>query len=249
MVKEMPLKVLIVEDNKAHADALDKIIRDLNRDLQVYFAYDLEEAFQVVLEQHINLFLVDIILKNDKPGDVSGLNFVREIRNITKYKFVPVIFITSLEDPRLYSYSQLHCFKYIEKPFDEVQVRKAVLEALEFPVMEDEERYIYFRKDGVVYSKCIKEIVHIENSKRRIVVQCVNDRLEIAYKTCEEILKELDSEMFIQCSRYDIVNKKYIDYIDYANRFVKMKYIKNPVEIGIVMKKAFKKRMEDERIY
>lgn len=241
----MLLKVLIVEDNKAHMDALCKILKDLNRDLQVYCANDLTEAFHLALEQHINLFLVDIILKTDKPGDVSGLNFVREIRNISKYKFTPVIFITSLEDPKLYSYSQLHCFGYIEKPFSVEQVKTTVLDALEFPAKEDDERYVYFRKDGIVYSKCIKEIVHIENSKRKIVIHCINDKLEIPYKTCEEILKELDSDLFVQCSRYDIINRKYIEQIDYTNRFVKMKYTEAPVEIGVIMKKSFKQRMED----
>lgn len=245
----MPLKVLIVEDNKAHMEALDKIVKSLNRDLQVYYAHDLETAFHLVLEQHINLFLVDIILKTDKPGDVSGLNLVREIRGILRYKFVPIIFITSLEDPELYSYSQLHCFKYIEKPFDVEQVKKTILEALEFPCRNDDERYVYFRKDGVVYSKCIKEIVRIESSKRKIVIHCTNDRLEIPYKTCEEILQELDSDVFIQCSRYDIINKNYIEHIDYVNRFVKMKYTENPIEIGIIMRKTFRKKMEYERIY
>ena len=241
----MLLKVLIVEDNKAHMDALCKILKCLNRDLQVYCAYDMAEAFNLVLEQHINLFLVDIILKTDKPGDVSGLNFVREIRGISKYRFTPVIFITSLEDPRLYAYSQLHCFGYIEKPFAVEQVKNIVRDALEFPMREEEEKYVYFRKEGIVYSKCIKEIVHIENGKRRLVIHCINDELVIPHKTCEEILKELDSELFVQCSRYDIINRKHIEQIDYTNRFVKMKYKEAPVEIGAIMKKSFKQRMED----
>ena len=241
----MLLKVLIVEDNKAHMEALCKILKDLNRDLQVYCAQDLAEALRLALEQRINLFLVDIILKTDKPGDVSGLNFVREIRDIIKYRFTPVIFITSLEDPKLYSYSQLHCFGYIEKPFSVEQVKNTVMDALEFPAKADDERYVYFRKDGIVYSKCIKEIVHIENGKRRLVIHCINDELEIPYKTCEEILKELDSDLFVQCSRYDIINIKYIEQIDYTNRFVKMKYKEAPVEIGAIMKKSFRQRMED----
>lgn len=245
----MPLKILIVEDNRAHMEALTRILKELDNDLRIYSAYDLKTAFCMGLEQHIDLFLVDIILETDKPGDVSGLNFVQEIREIAKYKFAPVIFITALEDPKLYSYSQLHCFKYIEKPFDAQQVRQTVREAMEFPSRSRDDKYVYFRKDGIVYSKCIKEIVHIVSSKRKIVINCINDVLEVQYKTCEEILKELDTDIFIRCSRYDIINRKYIDHIDYINRFVKMKHIEKPVEIGITMKKAFKKRIEDDRVY
>lgn len=99
----MRQKVLIIEDNKAHMDALCKIIRDLQRDVQVFCAYNAGEAFQKALEHHIHLFMIDIVLNTQKQGDVSGLSFAKEIRGISKYKFTPLIFITSLEDPKLYS--------------------------------------------------------------------------------------------------------------------------------------------------
>lgn len=242
----MPQKILIIEDNKAHMQALNEIIQNLHRDIQVYCAYDVKTAYQLALENHIHLFLIDIILNTQKSGDVSGLSFAKEIRGITKYKFTPLVFITSLEDPKLYSYSQLHCFGYIEKPFSVAQVRDTILGALEYPVKEDDDRYVYFRKEGIVYSKYIKDIIYIESSRRKIKIYCTNDELEIPYKTCEEILQELDSESFIQCSRYCIINRKYIEQIDYTNRFIKLKHIDKPVEIGIIMRKAFRKRLEDE---
>lgn len=242
----MSKKILIVEDSKVHIDALKKILADLQEDIIVYCARDMQSALQISFEQQIHLFLVDIVLDTQKLGDVSGLNFVRELRGISKYRFTPLIFLTSLEDPKLYAYSQLHCFGYIEKPFSAEQVRDMVLEALEFPVKEDDERCVYFRKDGIVYSVHVKEIIYIQSSKRKLKIVCVNDELEIPYKTCEEILKELDSQSFIQCSRYCIVNKNYIEQIDYANRFIKLKHIDDLVEIGAIMKKAFKQRMEDD---
>lgn len=87
-------KVLIIEDNKAHVEALCKIIRDLQRDMQVYRACNAGEAFRTELEHYIR--------------------FAKEVRGISKYCFIPLLFITSLEDPKLHSYSQLHCFGYIE---------------------------------------------------------------------------------------------------------------------------------------
>lgn len=239
-------KILILEDNKVHMEALYKILKELPTKVQIYCASDSKTALQISLEQHIQLFLIDIILDTHKPGDVSGLDFAREIRGISKYKFTPLIFITSLEDPKLYSYSQLHSFAYIEKPFSIAHVRDTVLNALEFPVKDDDSRYIYFRKDGIIYSKCIGEIVCVENNRRKVKIYCTNDTLEVPYKTCEEMLRELDSEAFIRCSRYCIINKRYIEQIDYINRFIKLKYMAEPVEIGAVMKKEFKRRIGDE---
>jgi len=239
-------KILIIEDNKIHMNTLKKVIEDLSGDLQVYCASNVKDAYQIALEHYIHLFIVDIILNAKKSGDISGLNFAREIREISKYKFTPLVFITSLEDPKLYSYSILHCFSYIEKPFSVSLVRDAVLHALEFPINENDEKCIYFRKDRVVYSICIKDIIYIEISRRKIMIYCFHDNLEMPYLSCKEMLQKLDSNSFIQCSRFCIVNRKYIEQIDYTNRFIKLRNIKTPVEIGVTMKKAFKYRMESD---
>lgn len=242
----MGKRILIVEDNKVHREALQKIVRDLEQDVEVYLAGNKTDALQMSLEQQIHLFLVDIVLNSRKPGDVSGLNFVRELRGISRYKFTPLIFITSLEDPKLYAYTRLHCFGYIEKPFNEEKVRTMIEEALEFPVKEEDDRCVYFRKEGIVYSVYVKDIIYIQSSNRKLKIVCVNDELEIPYRTCEEMLRELDSPSFIQCSRSCIVNKNYIEKIDYTNRFINLKNVNAQVEIGVIMKKNFKQRLEGE---
>ena len=126
-----------------------------------------------------------------------------------------------------------------------MQVRKAILKALEFPITNDLERFVYFRKDGIVYGKCIKDIVYIESMRRRIKIYCRNDILEIPYKTCKDILKDLDSKLFIQCSRFSIVNRRYIQEIDYVNRYVKLQNVDKLIEIGVTMKKRFVEQIEE----
>lgn len=243
----MKRNVLILEDKAEHMEALNKIVSGLAQDTKIFTASDVRTAYQIIMENHIHLFLVDIILCPERTGDVMGLQFAQETRKIKKYQFTPIIFITSLEDPKLYSYSQLHCYGYIEKPFSPDKVRKMVMKALEFPVEDDEERFVYFRKDGIVYAKQICDIVYIENIRRKVVVHCKNDILVIPYKTSEEILREMDSELFIQCSRYAIVNKRYIEEIDYVNRYIKLKYINEPVEIGAIMKNRLKEKLGENK--
>ncbi|MCM1569586.1 MAG: LytTR family DNA-binding domain-containing protein [Roseburia sp.] len=241
----MQRNILIVEDKPVCSRALSKIIGEMQLDTVISCAASIEEAYQVLANRRIHLFLLDIILDSKDSGDVSGLLFAEELRRNAKYKYTPIIFITSLEDPKLYTYSQLHCYDYIEKPFSVPRVRDTILSALEMPVIPDDERFIYFRKEGIIYSKRLKEIVYIESNRRRIHIHCVDDELEIPYKTTEELLRELDSESFIQCSRYSILNRNYIEQIDYTNRYVKLKYIREPIEIGIVMGKVFRQKIEN----
>ena len=242
----MKRNILILEDKKSHRDVLYNIISDLKEDVEIYMAANARSAYQISMENHIHLFLVDIILHPEKPGDVMGLRFAQEMRETKKYQFTPLIFITSLEDPQLYSYSQLQCFYYIEKPFDPVMVRETVRRALHFPLADDTDRSVYFRKDGIVYAKQKKDIIYIENTRRKVVIHCVNDTLELPYKTFGQVMKEIDSNQFIQCSRQMIINKNYIEHIDYANRYVKLKQIDAPVEIGTIMKSKFKDKIGEK---
>lgn len=240
----MRKQVLILEDDSNSAKEIETVLKAIDEDIIVYEADSLQRAYHIAIECHIHLFIVDIILNPSNSGDISGLGFVQELRKIKKYEYVPVIFVSSLEDPKLFSYSQLYCLGYIEKPFERKQLEKYVLRALQFPVAEDEDRYIFFRADGLVYSKRIGEICYFEISRRCIKVHCTNDELVIPYKTCEELIKEIDSPLFVQCSRFCIINKKFIEYIDYRNRYVKLKNFDKLLEIGSCMKSKFKKEME-----
>lgn len=239
----MKRNILILEDKKTQRDALYKIVSDLEKDVMVYTASNVEQAYQISMTNHIHLFLMEIILCPEQEGDVTGLRFAQEIRTVRKYQFTPIIFISSLEDPKLYSYSHLHCWSYIERPFDLAKVRETVLEALNFPAYDDIERFVYFRKDGIIYAKKIKDIIYIENRRRRITVYSQDDVLEIPYRTCARMMEELDSELFVQCSRHGIVNTSYLKEVDFANRYLRLRHIDQLIEMGSVAKRKLRKEL------
>lgn len=126
----MKRNVLILEDKKKHREALYKIISSLAQDIVIYTAADMQSGYHIAMENHIHLFMIDIILHPEISGDVSGLKFAQKLGKIKRYQFIPLIFITSLENPQFYPYSQLYCYSYIEKPFSVKRVRETVLNAL-----------------------------------------------------------------------------------------------------------------------
>ena len=65
--------------------------------------------------------------------------------------------------------------------------------------------------------------------------------MKLPYKPNYKILEELASDKFIQCSRYHIINYDYIDKIDTVNRYILLKGVKTPIEIGNSFKKKFLK--------
>lgn len=235
----MKRNVLIIEDNKVCMDALVEITKKCDSVGAIFCAENKEKAYTYAMEETIDLFLVDIILDSSEQQDISGMRFVEKVREMDKYEFTPVIFITNLIDEEMNAFHNLHCYGYIEKPFDPAKLQKLISSALNFPLQNNKTNgFFYYRKDGIIYSIEVEQIICAETSFRKLIIYTTSDEIEIAYKTCSSLYKELPREHFIQCSRNAIVNRKYIEFIDKTNRYIKMRNGKS-LEIGRIIGKNF----------
>ncbi|MBD5492649.1 MAG: response regulator transcription factor [Lachnospiraceae bacterium] len=234
-------KILILEDNLAALKHLTGIIRELDMKNEVYCFGNLKDAYQCAIERTIDLFLIDIILDTSHPGDVSGLKFAENIREMESYRFVPIIFITSLEDSKLYTYEKLHCYSFIEKPFDEETVKQSVEQCLKFPESSKGSKTLFFRKEGIILAVEREDITYAESSEHIMHIYTrQGDVLKIPYITLKKLLEEVDSPDFIQCSRNTIINRSYIQNVDIPNRMIRLKGSSGMVEIGVMFKKHMK---------
>lgn len=231
-------KILLLEDNIATLEYIKQIVLEIPIKSDVYPCDNIKDAYQSALEKTIDLFIVDIILDIRKPGDSSGLKFVDIIRQIEKYNFTPVIFVTSLEDARLYTYEKLHCYSFVEKPFDVKRLKELIIQCLNFPGSKKEEKTLYFRKEGIILAVEREDIVYAESINHVMNIYTANkDHISIPYITLKKLLEETDSPNIIQCSRNTVVNKAYIHNVDIPNRMIQLKNDLGRVEIGIMYKK------------
>lgn len=238
--------VLILDDDSEMQDELERIVQEVNRDIIIYKTGTLAAAYQIAVEHKISLFLVDIIVDVSKRGDVSGLTFVEKIRALELYAFVPVIFITTLADPEMYAYRKLHCYGYLQKPILYEETKRLIEQALKFEQPAKEEGNLYFRRDGVIYAVDKKEIIYIKSHAGKVTIRTVQDEIVVYYRNCRDILSELDSDRFLQCSRGTIVNKTYIANIDVVNRVVHLTKDYGNIEISVRMKKHFLERVQQD---
>ncbi len=235
----MKRNVLILEDHIDSGKALAKVVKECDPASVIFYTKSSAEAYKYAMEERIDLFLVDIMLEPTILNDISGLIFADKIRSMERYRFVPLIFVTSLGDYQMSAFQNLHCYSYIEKPFDFQKVREVVQEALTFPVKDERRnRYLYYRKEGLLYTLDTEWIIYIKAVGRNLVLYTEGGEVEICYKSCSSILRELNEENFLQCSRKIIVNRKYILCVDETNRYVMLQN-GNSVEIGRAFKKGF----------
>lgn len=235
-------KVLLLEDNMKILEAITVAVKELNKDLIVYSLNNVDEAYKIAFSQNIDLFVLDIILTTKYPGDISGFTFARKLRKHISYMFTPIIFITSLEDQKLYAYSEIHSYAYLEKPFSIDKFKELIINTLQFPGKQYDEKEIYMRKEGILYQIKLEKVIYVECKMHKLFIYMTNGELEIPYYTIKKFIEDSNTTQFIQCNRHTIVNREFIEYVDIANRFISV-YSGNKknilLEIGIRYKKTF----------
>lgn len=231
-------RILILEDNLQTANVLKKIVFELGINVEIDMVTSAKEAYYCAANKSIDVFLIDIILTTAYPGDVSGIKFAQSIREIPRYYFTPLIFITALTDPQLYAYRDIHCFGYIEKPFEGRQIKSLLERAILYKNPESESKKVYLRKDGILYAVKLDEIVYIQVQHHKMNIYLINREIEIPYITIKQFLLENDCSCFVQCNRYSVINIQYIENIDLVNRYIKLRGQQKLLEIGLTYKKS-----------
>lgn len=243
----MKRNVLIIEDEPKCLNRLKTIVEKCELVNEVFCAENLDQAYACAMREMIDLFLVDIILAPSVPYDVSGVQFVEKIKQINRYKHVPIIFITSLIDQEMDAFHRLHCYDYIEKPFDDKDVYGVIESALDVPLKRPKNDINFpYRKDGVLYLINTSCIICAERVGTDLHVYTPNEIVKIRYRSIASALKDLPREYFLQCSRNALVNRKYIANVDRMNRFVTMENGKQLSVGSNIGKRFFKELGNDE---
>ena len=238
----MKKRILVLEDLEVSRKAVVKMVKECGDDPLVYDFADVAGAFECTMENRIDLFLIDIVLKPTESNDFPGIQFAQTIREISKYATAEIIFITTLAGLEADLLRKVHCFDYIEKPLSRERVQKVVKEALrklDMNPMANE--WVYLRKDKVTYPIKVSEILYLESKDRMLNVHLKDEVVEIPHLSLKKCLDKIQSNEFLMSAKGIAVNANYIEFVDTTNRFVKIKGMDTMLDIGERMKESFMK--------
>lgn len=239
-------KVLILEDNADMLKYLSDIVQKVNIKTSVFPFDNSADAYQCALKRTVDLFIIDLILDMCRPGDTSGLNFVEDIRRLNCYGFTPVIIVTSLQDEKLVTYEKLHCYSFVEKPFDEDRLKELVEEALAFPGTDNRTKILKFRKEGIILAVNREHIVYVESINHILHIHTIyDDVMKIPYRTIKGFLEDVDSNDFLQCSRSTVINRRFVHNVDLVNRVIQFQKGMGRVDIGTMYKNQIKEMFSE----
>ena len=121
MIDYLPrVKCLLVDDRPENLLALSTLLR--RDDVEVLEARSGAEALDLLLSHSVALALVDV-----QMPDMDGFELAELMRGSERTRDVPIIFVTGHGDvPMAVSTMKKGAMDFIEKPFDEAELRKLV---------------------------------------------------------------------------------------------------------------------------
>lgn len=208
--------IIIVEDDFMQRDILKKMIESTHEFVDIYEADSESTALGIIENNDINMFLIDIGLKES-----SGLDLVMKIRNIDKYQFSQIIFLTTHTEYITQAFKQTHCYDYIIKPYDQEDVQAMLNKLILYENSRlnnsndnleknmDKELIIKIRSSIFVRVK-INDILFIEVNGRNCEVNTVSGSYTYSNISLKKILELINCEQIIQSHKAFAVNKNYV---------------------------------------
>lgn len=225
-------RLLIIEDNQALLELIKERLIELHQISEVETATSLSEAFSVLENEHIDLFIVDIGLP-----DGSGYDFIRKIRSTDIYRYTDVFIITGMLESRdeiIQGLNENLFRRYFTKPIDLEALTEAVIDSLSITLKKRENDRIQIQRKSVNMIFLFENIVYIETNNKMTTVVCKDGKYQIGRYPLARLLKELPEETFIRTARSFVVNLNEVQLYYKANGqyMLKFHHIDSLVPVG-----------------
>jgi DNA-binding LytR/AlgR family response regulator len=209
--------ILVLEDDCIQLKTLADIIKQSGDMYRVYETTNTVEALKIAQQEMIDLFYIDINLKNE-----SGLKFALEIRKIERYRLNWIIFVTIYKEYMLSAFKKIHCYDYILKPYNKENIQmitKLLLSesSAQVAVTEVREKFIIVPIKNIQVKIFINEIIFVEVFIRTSIIHTINDSFTIDYLSLKKLNSVMEHKDILQSHRSYLVNIKYINKIEKTN--------------------------------
>lgn len=219
------MHVLIIEDEPATARLLQSMLAQIE---SMYFYSVLDSVTAAIDWFNTNDNPLDLVFMDIRLSD--GLSL--DIFSKTNIK-VPVIFVTAYEEYTLSAFKTTG-IDYILKPFDKEELQRAVnkykqLYQNAIPEVSNQPIDIEFlRKSLQSYKQAflvsfrnkliplsVKSIAYITTVNEVSIAYVTNDKKYVLDNTLEELTNVLDPTDFFRASRQFLINKTFVQDLDY----------------------------------
>jgi len=238
------MKVLIIEDEKHTANGLAKMLKSIEKDIEILnIIGSVEETIEYLSEQPV----LDLIFMDIQLSD--GISF--EIFSEIKVEY-PVIFTTSYDEYAIKAF-QVNSVDYLLKPIDNAALQKSLdkykkiyskntqnqqieqmLSQISFVQKEYKTRVMVKTPKGFITLQ-IEEVAYFYIDVQMLFVKTHDNRRYSIDKTLDELEKALNPKKFFRLNRQFIASIDAIgDMNNFFNSTIKIE-LKPPIDKEIIV--------------
>lgn len=209
------MKCVIIEDEIPAQKILNNFISKIP-------SLELVETFQAAIEANsfLNKESVDVVFLDINLPDMSGLDFIKTIKNPPA-----VIMTTAYSEYAVNSFELDTIVDYLVKPFSFDRFLKAINKAkerIEIPeaINDESEETIFLNVDKTLHKIVLNDILFIESERNYITVVTKNQRLSYI-DSLKNWNAKLPVNQFIQVHKSFIINSSFVNKISGNTIFIK----------------------------
>ncbi|MDE5965586.1 MAG: LytTR family DNA-binding domain-containing protein [Lachnospiraceae bacterium] len=221
--------VLILEDDIAQQNALHAMLAEEFPDMKILKAATYNEALDMIKRECIQLFLLDIRLKEKNPAH-TGIALGKYIRSLPAHQFTPILFLTALADEISAAVNSIHCYNYLVKPFLREDFISAIRELSVSPMMQ--EHFIELTDiNGVILHLKPAKLSYVTTKNKVLHLHMPDD----IYRSRDCTLAKLAAllpKRFIRCHKSYIVNCDMVENYDKTARYLVLAATGTRIPVG-----------------
>lgn len=172
------LNILYIEDE-------ENIRENIKKTLLIFCenVFDVENISNA--KEILNTNRIDIIISDINLPDISGIDFVKELRKIDKT--IPIIILSAYtEKTYLLEATKLKLVDYLTKPIDFKSLHNALYKCVE--EILDNSRYIISLKNNINYNVLQRKIINLQNNEEISLTSKELDLLDLLIKNNNRVL-------------------------------------------------------------
>jgi len=227
---------LILENDKDAADTYKEWLLALRKRTDVVHFFEKTRAYEYAIQNKVDLFIIDT---GPEGSDPEGYEFAERLRKSNTYEMSFIILTSPDTDKKQVAYEGLKCHHYFVKPVEKEEFDRVMSKVLRYRITEEENRRLLFdAKDGAATRLYREQIFWVEINKKVVTVNGRKKelvKLQAHQYPLERLEKKL-GDRFMRIRQNLIVNKDYVQSVDYTRRIVKISTGDMPACVNMVFR-------------
>jgi DNA-binding LytR/AlgR family response regulator len=200
----MIIRTLIVDDEPLACEILEGYVEQIPFLEHVGTCHNAIEANEILQSEDVDLLLLDV-----QMPQISGLDFLRSLKNPPN-----VILTTAFQEYAIEGFD-LDVVDYLLKPIPFDRFMKAagrVRDRMTQDPAQNEDPFFYVKSDKKLVKVDLHDVVFVEGLKDYVIIWRENDRI-ITLQTMKSLEDKFPSSIFQRIHRSFIVNIEHIEAI------------------------------------